>query len=69
LNHLAEFPEKWIQGRDEDEFLTRNSVYNVKAIPTAYLLDKDKKVLLKDCNSVEQIEKQLSGVAPDKDEE
>jgi len=32
-------------------------VYDLRAIPTVYLLDKDKKVLLKDCVDVMEIEK------------
>lgn len=56
LDHLKEFPQSWIQGRDENEFLYKNKVYDLRAIPTIYLLDADKKVLLKDCISLESIE-------------
>jgi len=59
LDHLKEMPAGWIQGRDEDEYLYKNSVYDLKAIPTVYLLDKEKKVLLKDCEDVGEIEKRL----------
>jgi hypothetical protein len=57
LDHLKEYPSSWIQGRDEDEFLYRNKIYDLRAIPTIYLLDASKKVLLKDCMDVSQIEK------------
>jgi len=60
LNHLTEFPKIWVQGRDEDEFLWKNKVYDLKAIPTVYLLDIDKRVLLKDCMDVKAIEKNLT---------
>jgi hypothetical protein len=59
LDHLNEMPEDWIHGRDEDEYLFKNSVYNLKAIPTVYLLDKEKKVVLKDCVDVTDIEEKL----------
>jgi hypothetical protein len=62
LSHLNEYPESWIQGRDEDEYLYMNKVYDLRAIPTIYLLDKDKKVLLKDCTNVGEIEKVLGGM-------
>jgi hypothetical protein len=60
LSHLNEYPESWIQGRDEDEYLYKNKIYDLRAIPTIYLLDKDKKVLLKDCTDVREIERALS---------
>jgi hypothetical protein len=60
LDHLKEYPGKWIQGRDDDEYLYRNKVYDVRAIPTIYLLDKNKHVLLKDCIDVALIEKELT---------
>jgi hypothetical protein len=59
LSHLNEYPESWIQGRDEDEYLYKNKIYDLRAIPTIYLLDKDKKVLLKDCTNVGEIERAL----------
>lgn len=61
LNHLAEYPADWIQGTDQDEYLYKNGVYNLNAIPTVYLLDKNKTVILKDCMDVREIEKGLSG--------
>jgi hypothetical protein len=59
LDHLNEFPPRWIQGRDNNEFLYKNKVYDLRAIPTIYLLDSDKKVLLKDVMSVLEIEEKL----------
>ncbi|HEX4850477.1 MAG TPA: thioredoxin-like domain-containing protein [Puia sp.] len=57
--HLGEMPKAWIHGRDENEYLYTNGVYDLRAIPTIYLLDKHKKVVLKDCVSVDEIEKKL----------
>lgn len=59
LDHLKEMPGNWIHGMDENEYLFKNSVYDLKAIPTIYLLDKSKNVVLKDCMNVSVIEKQL----------
>jgi hypothetical protein len=59
-DYLSKYPESWIQGRDEDEHLYKNKVYDLIAIPTVYLLDKNKKVLLKDGVDVGEIERELS---------
>lgn len=46
--HKTDFPAGWINSYDK-EFLVKNkNYYDLKAIPTLYLLDKDKVVLLKD---------------------
>lgn len=47
-NHLPELPTNWINGYDKEQAIQGRSLYDLKAIPTLYLLDKDKKVLLKD---------------------
>ncbi|MEP7374588.1 MAG: thioredoxin-like domain-containing protein [Chitinophagaceae bacterium] len=60
LNHLDDLPQDWIHGRDIDEYLYKNKVYDLRAIPTLYLLDKDKRVVLKDCVEVREIEKMLA---------
>jgi hypothetical protein len=60
LSHLPGYPASWIHGRDENEYLYKNSVYDLRAIPTVYLLDKNKKVLLKGCVDVGEVEKVLS---------
>ncbi|MDR2468982.1 MAG: DUF5106 domain-containing protein [Tannerella sp.] len=56
--HLPEIPAAWINGYDRHTKVTDNEIYDLRAIPTLYLLDKDKKVLLKDVN-VERLEKWL----------
>lgn len=56
LDHLKEIPDTWINGRDIDEYLHKNSVYDLRAIPTVYLLARDKTVLLKDVMDVREIE-------------
>lgn len=51
----AAFPARWIDGYDEGQRLTREQMYDLKAMPTLYLLDAEKKVILKDA-PVEQVE-------------
>ncbi|MDR2384097.1 MAG: DUF5106 domain-containing protein [Tannerella sp.] len=52
--HIAEIPSNWINGYDKSLNIREKETYDLKAIPTLYLLDKDKKVVLKDC-SVENV--------------
>lgn len=54
-SHLSQLPENWIHGYDKGMIITKQKLYDIKAIPTLYLLDKDKKVILKD-TSIEAIE-------------
>ncbi len=46
--HLAEIPASWLCGYDKGTAIRNNDTYDLKAIPTLYLLDRNKKVLLKD---------------------
>lgn len=54
-SHLSQLPANWLHAYDKGMAITKQKLYDVKAIPTLYLLDKDKKVLLKD-TSIEAIE-------------
>lgn len=56
--HLSDFPKEWINGYDKKLMIKEKNLYDLKAIPTLYLLDKNKKVLLKDA-AVGQIEQYL----------
>ncbi|WP_018668365.1 DUF5106 domain-containing protein [Bacteroides gallinarum] len=51
--HLSDFPKEWINGYDKKQTIEQQNLYDLKAIPTLYLLDKDKTVLLKDATSAE----------------
>lgn len=42
------YPKKWINGYDKDLIILEKELYDLRAFPTIYLLDKDKTVLLKD---------------------
>ncbi|MEG0454785.1 MAG: thioredoxin family protein, partial [Bacteroides sp.] len=46
--HLKDFPTEWISGYDKKLTLKTENRYDLRAIPTLYLLDKNKMVLLKD---------------------
>ena len=48
--HLEEMSEEWINGYDKGQILTHETLYDLSSIPSFYLLDKDKKVLLKDAD-------------------
>ena len=42
--------DKWGNGYDKGQVLTHGLLYDLSSIPSFYLLDKDKKVLLKDAD-------------------
>ncbi len=54
--HVSTLPKQWLVTRYADA--ADKDVYDLPAIPNLYLLDKDKKVILKDA-TVEQIEEWL----------
>lgn len=58
-DHLKDVPGEWINGYDADLAIRREELYDLRAIPSLYLLDRDKKVLLKDCTSVDMVEAYL----------
>lgn len=53
---LSKMPQQnWVNAYDDGTVLTNKRMYDIKAIPTLYLLDKNKKILLKD-TSLDEIE-------------
>ncbi|MDR0699283.1 MAG: DUF5106 domain-containing protein [Tannerella sp.] len=46
--HASAVLNSWIYSRDAEQRINMEGIYNIKRFPTIYLLDKDKKVLLKD---------------------
>ena len=46
--YMPVYPEDWYNGFDPDLVIRTDKTYNVRAIPSLYLLDADKTVLLKD---------------------
>lgn len=49
-SRLDEMSDEWINGYDKGQVLTMEERYDLSSIPSFYLLDKDKKVLLKDAD-------------------
>ena len=49
-SRLNELSDEWVNGYDKGQVLTHELLYDLSAIPSFYLLDKDKKVLLKDAD-------------------
>ena len=53
---LPNLPQKnWVNAYDDGTILTNKKLYDLKAIPSLYLLDKNKQIILKD-TSFEEIE-------------
>ena len=59
--YLPRMPKEWTVAYDEKRAIDGEELYDLKAIPSLYLLDKDKKVLLKDA-TFEQIEYYLGNL-------
>lgn len=47
-DYKQNIPSNWMNGIDLDQTILSQGIYQIKATPTIYLLDKDKKVILKD---------------------
>ncbi|HHV04739.1 MAG: DUF5106 domain-containing protein [Bacteroidales bacterium] len=54
--YLPELPPDWIHAYDPTGSIRNGSIYDLKAIPSLYLLDSSKRVLVRDALSIEQIE-------------
>ena len=59
-DYHSQMPSWWINSYDEDLNISNNRLYNLNAIPSLYLLDSEKRVLIKDGVSVAHIEDVLS---------
>ena len=46
--HTADYPASWINGYDHNYTIRTDLLYNVRGIPSIYLLDASKTVLMKD---------------------
>ena len=58
-DYLPTMPKGWICAYDKELCLTSERLYDLKAIPALYLLDKEKRVIIKDGASVAQLEQAL----------
>ena len=45
---MTVYPEHWYNGFDPDLVIRGENLYNVRAIPSLYLLDRNKTVIMKD---------------------
>ena len=54
--YIDNIPSEWIRAYDKDQRLSKERLYNLSATPALYLLDRDKRVLIKDGTSVAEIE-------------
>ena len=46
--YASSYPARWLCGYDSDRRIREEHLYNIRAIPSLYLLDADKRILLKD---------------------
>ena len=58
-NYLSKMPQGWICGYDAEQRITTERSYDLKAIPSLYLLDGDKRVIVKDGTSAAHLEQAL----------
>lgn len=54
--YRAEIPQSWINAYDAKCKIRKDDVYDLSSIPSLYLLDRDKRVLVKNLNNVPYIE-------------
>ena len=48
MDYMPVYPDEWYNGFDPDFVIRNDELYSVRAIPSLYLLDKEKRVILKD---------------------
>jgi thioredoxin-related protein len=60
-NHSSSVLNSWIYSRDSEGAIMDSGIYNIKEFPTLYLLDKDKKVVLKE-TTFEKAERYLGKI-------
>lgn len=53
----SEYPKEWLSGYDFRYLIRTDVIYNVRAIPSLYLLDREKRVILKDAPQDKVFEK------------
>ena len=63
---LGDMPARWIKGYDDGLVISSQRLYNLNALPSLYLLDAEKRVLIKDGTSVAQIENTIALVESNK---
>jgi hypothetical protein len=59
-NKLESMPSRWIVAYDKEMKISTNNLYDLRAIPSLYLLDNAKRVIIKDGTNVAHIENLIS---------
>jgi thiol-disulfide isomerase/thioredoxin len=62
-NHIK-YPADWIYAYDHKYILRDNSIYGIRAIPSFYLLNNEKRVLMKDAPSPKPVINYLARITP-----
>ena len=57
--HRSDIAKEWTNGYDKELVIKNKNLYDLRAIPTLYLLDKNKTVLLKDA-TLQKVEQYLA---------
>lgn len=47
-DYLPNYPKTWINALDSEKVFDKGELYNLRAVPSLYLLDKEKRVVYKD---------------------
>ena len=58
-NGIVKYPQRWINGYDNDCVIEREQLYDLKAVPSIYLMDSEKRVLIKDSTSIAELESMI----------
>ncbi len=58
--HRDDYPDSWINAYDDGVVISKQRLYDLKAIPALYLLDAGKRVMAKDCTDVELVERLIA---------
>ena len=61
IDYMSVYPEDWYNGFDQELAIRNEDLYNVRAIPSLYLLDNEKRVILKDAPENRLFDYLLSG--------
>lgn len=54
--HLKVMPSSWLNSYDQNQTIRGSDIYDLRAIPSFYLLDRNKRVLVKDAATANVIE-------------
>jgi hypothetical protein len=57
--YLPQMPENWIVSYDAPQTIKNDELYNIQAFPTIYLLDANKRVMLKDEVLLQNVEQTI----------